>query len=200
MYKRILVATDGSTLSKKAIGSAIEILTADHEAVSFWVAGFKRVRLLIIEETLRTLEVEVNNSLTNLGLVGWQVEFDVERENKAGGVTKGFVVLVKAPGHTEPVRWEAWSGGEAQRLQLAGDLGLANLIMRQAGLYSTVEFHDEPSKHLSKAGLMDLAETLHQRAIDDGKRIFLVDHNMPEFGEFAGVITVTKGAEGSAIE
>lgn len=184
---------------QKKLNEEIAALNADHAAVEFWIGGFKRIRLFIIEEALSALEMEVNNSLTNLGLIGWQVEFDVERENRTGGLTKGFVVLVKSPGHPEPVRWEAWSGGESQRLQLAGDLGLATLIMQRAGLQNTIEFYDEPSQHLSKAGVLDLTETLYQRAVDDGKRIFLVDHNMPEFGDFAGVITVTKNEHGSEI-
>jgi DNA repair exonuclease SbcCD ATPase subunit len=179
---------------------SLQKLNAEHTATSYWVQGFKRVRLFIIEETLRALELEVNNALASLGLVDWQVEFDVERENKSGGVTKGFVVFIRCPSNPEPVRWESWSGGETQRLQLAGDFGLANLIMLQAGLTNTIEFYDEPSNHLSDEGLVDLAETLHQRASEDGKRIILVDHRMPDFGDFAGVITVTKDEEGSTIE
>ena len=181
---------------KLGLELSVDAVNADFEAISFWVAGFKRVRLFIIEETLRALEVEVNSNLTNLGLAGWQITFDVERETKAGTLSKGFMVFVKAAGATEATRAEAWSGGESQRLQLACDLGLANLIMHQAGHRGAVEFYDEPSKHLSKAGLVDLAETLHQRAVEDNKRIFLVDHNMPEFGDFAGVISVTKDAHG----
>src|SRR5262249_53537660 len=148
--------------------------------------------LFIIEETLRSLELEVNNSLASLGLVDWQVEFDIERENKSGTITKGFSVFIRCPSHPEPVRWESWSGGETQRLQLAGDFGLANLIMMQAGLTNAIEFYDEPSDHLSDEGLADLSETLHQRATTDNKCIFLVDHRMPDFGDFAGVYTVTK--------
>lgn len=177
---------------------ALKKLKDEYAAISYWIQGFKRVRLFIIEETLRSLEAEVNSCLVSLGLSGWSIEFDVERENKSGGITKGFVVLIKAPGYDHPIKWEAWSGGEAQRLTLAANLGLANLIMQQAGLQNKIEFYDEPSKHLSKAGLMDLAETLHQRAIDDQKVIFLVDHNMPEFGEFAGVIKVTKDVDGNS--
>lgn len=177
-----------------------DALTAGHEAVSFWINGFKRIRLFIIEETLKALEIEVNSNLAALGMPDWAIEFDVERENKGGGVTKGFTVLVHSPGTSSPTRWEAWSGGEAQRLQLAGDLGLANLIMQQAGLVNKVEFYDEPSKHLSQEGLLDLAETLHQRALNDGKTIYLVDHRMPDFGEFAGVIRVVKDEIGSSLE
>lgn len=170
----------------------IDLLVKHHTAVEYWVLGFKRVRLHIIEATLQQLEVEVNNSLASLGLLEWRVTFDVERENKSGGITKGFTVLVHAPNRSQPVPVEAWSGGATQRLMLAGDLGLASLIMEQAGLRGTLEFFDEPSMHLSTEGILDLAETLCQRAEDTGKRIFLIDHNNIDFGGFLGVVTVVK--------
>jgi DNA repair exonuclease SbcCD ATPase subunit len=178
--------------------SRIESTEQEHAAANFWVQGFKRVRLFIVEETLRQLELEVNNNLSNLGLTDWRIEFAVERENKSGGITKGFVVFVYAPGRDEPVRFEAWSGGATQRLRMAGDLGLANLIMIRAGLTSTIEFYDEPSRHLSAEGQLDLAETLYQRALTDKKVIFLVDHNLIDFG-FTGTLTVVKTQVGSQL-
>ena len=57
--------------------------------------------------------------------------------------------------------------------------------------------YDEPSQHLSQEGLIDLAETLAQRAENDQKRILLVDHHAIEFGGFTGVMTVTKDSDGS---
>jgi DNA repair exonuclease SbcCD ATPase subunit len=187
---------------EKRIGSLNrenEGLDEDHAAVSYWINGFKRIRLFIVEQALRQLEIEVNNNMSSLGLTDWRVEFDVERENKSGGVTKGFVVFVYAPGHSEPVRLEAWSGGETQRLRLAGSLGLANLIMEQAGLRNTIEFYDEPSRHLSQEGLLDVAETLHQRALLGHKRIFLVDHATIDFGDFANVFFIVKTPAGSRL-
>lgn len=178
----------------------ISARNADFEAVNYWVQGFKRVRLFVIDETLRTYEIEVNSSLAALGLADWEVLVDVERENKSGGVTKGFTVLVNGPEHSGPVKFESWSGGETQRLQLAGDLGLANLIMTQAGLEGKIEFYDEPSAHLSQQGLLDLAETLQQRAVSTGKRIFLIDHHTIEFGGFAGTITAVRGKKGSCFQ
>lgn len=202
-YRKILASKQGKLKALKQAQENAETELreneAKHAATSFWVSGFKRVRLFLIEETLKTYELEVNNCLASLGLDGWQVTFDIERENKSGGITKGFTVLVTAPSTTEPAKFESWSGGEAQRLQLAGDLGLANLIMLQAGLTNEIELFDEPSQHLSQAGLLDLAETLHQRAISQGKVIFLIDHHAIEFGDFADVITVVKGENGSEI-
>lgn len=187
--------TDLSTIQ-----SEIDAICKDYQAVSYWVAGFKRVRLFLIEETVKQLEIEVNNNLASLGLTDWRVEFDVERENKSGGVTKGFTVLIYAPGHKQAVRYEVWCGGETQRLRLAGDLGLANLIMERAGLSSEFEAFDEPSKHMGDEGLTDLAETLAERAENTKKVILLVDHHSIEFGGFAGTVTIVKDKNGSQIK
>ena len=169
------------------------------DETNFWVGGFKRIRLFIIEDTLKTLEIEINNCLVNLGLQDWLIELDVERENKTGGVTKGFTVLVYPPNVKRPIRWEAFSGGEAQRLKLAGNLGLANLIMHRAGLVNTIEFYDEPSQHLSPKGLYDLVETLNDRALDGGKTIFLIDHHTIEYGHFVQTFTVVMDKDGSML-
>ena len=201
----------GMLLNKRAqlkkLRASIEEITAEkhaldakHEALKFWVKGFKRIRLFIIEQAFQTLEVEVNNCLAQLGMPDWQISFDVERENKSGGITKGFVVFVQSPANTGPVRWENWSGGEIQRLELAGTLGLANLIMQANGLQNTIEFYDEPSTHLSPEGMVDLANLLHDRAHSEGKVIFIVDHAaITNFGGFEGTIEVRKDSNGSSI-
>lgn len=203
-YKKLLDDKLNSLLSTEAKLSqdlkAFEVLTSQHIATSYWSKGFKQIRLFIIEQAFQTLEIEVNNCLAQLGMVDWQVTFDVERENKKGGITKGFIVLIKSPSNPAPVRWENWSGGETQRLQLAGDLGLANLIMHQAGLQNCIEFFDEPSTHLSSQGMMALADMLHERAITEAKSIWIADHtSISNFGEFQGIITARKTKNGSDI-
>lgn len=179
---------------------SLDTLTEQHAATIFWVAGFKRLRLYVVEGSLRQLEIEVNSSLASLGLADWHIAFDIERENKAGGVTKGFTVAIQSPHNAGPVPFAAWSGGEGQLLRLAGALGLADLIMTNVGLASCVEFYDEPSSHLSQEGVLSLAETLHQRAVTQGKKIWLVDHQAINFGDFAGVTVVKKDEKGSRIE
>ncbi len=187
-------------LDEEAVASAKALkLAEEHTAISYWVTGFRRVRLFLIEETLQKLELEVNNALASLGLMDWRVEFAIERENKAGGITKGFTVQVHAPDCDTPVRLEAWSGGETQRLRLAGNLGLANLIMERAGLTGTIEFYDEPSRHMTTGGLMDLADALHYRAHNSHKRIFLVDHHLLDC-TFDGTFVAVKDSSGSRLE
>lgn len=182
----------------KSLKTVLEELKEKHEAVSYWVGGFKRLRLFVIEEAILNLEIEVNNLLVSLGLPDWKITLDVERENKSGGVTKGFSVLVHSPKTKDPVKWEAFSGGETQRLRLAGDLGLSNLIMERAGFVNTIEMLDEPSEHMSPEGIEDLVDTLHNRAVSSDRIIWLVEHSAVSFGSFAGKLISTMGKDGFA--
>jgi DNA repair exonuclease SbcCD ATPase subunit len=181
------------------VEAEINALDEDHAAVAYWSTGFKRIRLFVVEETLRKLEVEVNNCVSSLGLTDWRVEFDIERENKSGGVTKGFAVMVYPPNRKEPIRFESYAGGETQRLRLAGNLGLANLIMERAGLITQVEFYDEISQHLSAEGIDDALTTLSERASSLNRRILVIDHHTLDFGDFAGVFIMTKTSNGSSV-
>jgi len=179
--------------------SEINSLNEDLAAVSFWISGFKQLRLHIVEETLRSLEIEVNNCLEQLGLVGWTIEFDIERETKSGGISKGFNTFIKDAKGTL-VKYERLSGGEGQRARLAVTFGLSNLIMERAGFICKTEFFDELSQHLSDAGVDDMLTCLKERAINQNKQLWVVDHRSSSFSDFDGQLTVTKDTTGSRIE
>ena len=170
------------------------------QAVSFWVKGFKDIRLSIIETTLDALTVEVNNYLGALGMENWAVKFDVERETKGGSVSRGFQVFVQSPNSPsgDLVPLEAWSGGEGQRLRLAGTLGLANLILDQRGITTNLQVWDEPLYGLSGTGRDDALELFREQAHTTGKQIWLVDHRALEFG-FDRVVCINKDKAGSHI-
>lgn len=179
---------------------AIEDLDAIHAALEYWVKGFKDIRLYQIKEALVQLEIEVNSNLHALGLEGWRVGFDVERATTTGGVSKGFQVVIHSPHNEDPVPWEAWSGGESQRLRLAGTMGLANLILDSHGIESNIEVFDEPSAHLSTSGIEDLADLLYSRAHTLQKQVWLVDHRTIDYGGFSSVVTVVKDSDGSHLD
>lgn len=194
-------AHDAVDRTKEAIDALDEDLTkarARFTATHYWIAGFKRIRLLVIEEALKQLEIEVNNNLTALGLVDWSITLDIERENKSGSITKGFTVLIRSPKHDEPVRYEAFSGGETQRIRLAGDLALSTLILQRVGLTAGIELYDEPSEHMSPEGLADLVEVLYDRAETLDRKVWLVDHQSFQDGNFAGILTAVMGPEGTS--
>ena len=170
------------------------------ESLEYWAARFKDVRLWVVEQALTELEVHINNALEELGLHGYKIRFDIERPRSDGqGVIRGFQVLITTPLHSEPIPWEAWSGGETQRLRLAGAVGIADLISARRGFAANLEVWDEPTAHLSQEGIDDLLTFLSTRARTRGTQVWLVDHRTLNAGDFDGEARVVKTPVGSVI-
>lgn len=167
------------------------------DQVTYWIKAFKNIRLFVISEVLTQLELEVNNCLFRLGLKDWRIELDIDKETKSGTVRKGFTVNVFSPYNKDPVAWESWSGGETQRLKLAGTIGLSNLILARCGVESFIEIYDEPSNWLSQKGIDQMLETLASRSKEVNKQVWIIDHRSLDFGGFDGIYSVVKNSEGS---
>ncbi len=163
---------------------------------SYWVRGFKEIRLGLISETLQQLEIEVNSCVNALGLVGWELKFEVDRETKSGSIQRGFNVFVQSPHNTRLVPWEAWSGGESQRLRVATQQGLGNLIRSRTGTTFNVEFWDEPTQWMGGQGVNDLLNSLAQRAKEENRQIWIIDHRSLGYGNFDGSSGVIKTKDG----
>lgn len=168
---------------------------------SYWIRGFKDLRLQEIANALSELELEANNCLSQLGLSNWELRFDVDRETKGGSVQRGFAVTVLSPHNSRPVPWEAWSGGEAQRLRIACNMGLANLIRSRTACGLNLEVWDEPTAGLTQQGITDLLDALSERAQAEQRPIWVVDHHSLGYGGFEATCTVIKEkGTGSRIE
>jgi DNA repair exonuclease SbcCD ATPase subunit len=171
-----------------------------HYYLSYWVKGFKQIRLDEMASALRALEVEVSQALVELGLVGWDLHFSVDKVDRKGRVTKGFsvdVISPEQPGVATP--WEAWSGGEAQRLREATQMGLADLIRQRTGASINLEVWDEPTAGLNSQGIVDLLDSLASRAARERRQIWVVDHNSLGYGGFTGGAMVIKTKSGSTL-
>lgn len=177
----------------------IRTLNSDVANCEFWAEKFKEIRLWVVEQALTELEMHVNNALVELGLIGYTVRFDIEKPRADGsGVIKSFHVLISNKANSlESIPWESWSGGETQRLRLAGTIGIADLISSRHGFFPTLEFWDEPTAHLSQEGIEDLLVFLGTRAKTRNKQVWLVDHRSLNAGDFDGVITIVKDEDGS---
>lgn len=169
------------------------------EQASYWVRSFKDVRLFEINDVLTSLKIEINSYLADLGMENWSIRFDIERETNKGAIARGFRIMVDSGVGSDGVKpWEAWSGGEGQRLRLAGTLALSNLILRQFNRTSNFQIWDEPFKWLSGSGKDDMLNLLQEVAHSEGKLIFVIDHNSANFG-FDGSIKIVKDSKGSRI-
>lgn len=195
ILKEIQQSISDNKMKLKTSQKDLHEIMKEAESCKFWTGEFKSMRLKLIEMVLDQLTIEVNNSLIDLGLIGWEVSFETERSTVVGGVTKGTFLSVKSPLKEKVVPWEAWSGGESQRLRIAGTMGLANLVKDSANVRPNVMFWDEPSNHLGGAGLEDLISYLSSKTSSLGPngQIYLVDHRvLSESGDFTGSILIQK--------
>jgi DNA repair exonuclease SbcCD ATPase subunit len=167
--------------------------------VQFWIKGFKDVRLHVLNEVLQELEITTNSMLEDVGLIDWEVRYDVEKETKSGTVQRGLNVCILSPGNKGAVRWESFSGGEGQRLRLVSALALSEVLLNHAGVNPDLEILDEPTRHLSGEGVHDICDYLAERAQGLGKTIFLIDHMAVESTRFDSVLSVVKTKRGSEL-
>lgn len=180
--------------------ATLKVLAQEVVDTEFWISSFKDIRLWIIKQAITELEFHVNNNLEELGLWGYKIRFDIERAKQDGsGVMKGFHVFVTSPHSDDPIAWESWSGGETQRLRLAGTLGLSDMICERSGFQPSCEFWDEPTTHLSQEGIGDLLALLAARARLRKRQVFLVDHRSLDAGDFDDQIVIRKDEDGSHI-
>lgn len=182
---------------KRWVTERLDDLQGRYNLLQMWVRWFKEIRLAQIGDALRELEVEVNSCCNELGLVGWELLFDIDRETKKGSIQRGFSATVRSPHNERPVPWEAWSGGESQRLRVAGQQGLADLIRARSQTPFDLEVWDEPTQWMSEEGVLDLLNSLEERAKRQRRQIWIVDHRSLGYGGFNGTVGVIKTQEGS---
>lgn len=192
-----LLATESE---QAAVADKLHQHERQFEQYKYWATGFKEIRLKLIDDVLLELEVAANRHAEELGLRGWRVQFATERETQAGTISRGFTTLLWPPDFAEPVPWESYSGGEAQRWQLAAAFALAEVLLGRGGVVPNIEVLDEPTQHLSQQGIDDLLAHLNDRAVELGRAIYFIDHRALDRGSFAGVLTVVKDAEGSHLQ
>lgn len=166
----------------------------------FWSREFKLVKLYILDQVLKHLELEVNEALEHLGLLGWTIKVSTDRATKSGTIQKKLHFFIYSPTHRKARTIEEFSGGERQRLRIAVQLGLANLILARKGVQVNVQVFDEPTAWLSATGVEDLLTTLQQWAEDQRRTVWLLDHRSISFGGFAARYSVQFDENGSLFE
>lgn len=172
---------------KKALAAVKE-----NEAVRLrnaqWKAGFKEIKLMVIDSLVDTLSVLTTSYASSLGL-DCEAVFAVDRETKSGTTVKGINITVDGID-----RFESWSGGEGQRLRLAASLALGTILLNDAGIDLPFRVLDEPSAHLSPEGLKELSAFLTEHGEREGLAVYLVDQR-PVTG-VTSTLTVTRSVAG----
>lgn len=177
----------GLTDNHKTVTAQAKLLQEATNDLNFWKKQFPQIRVWAITLVTDQFNLMVQRHLRALGLPGWELRLVPSTTR----VQQRLDVEVKMPGDEDFGPLGQASGGEHQRLLIAGQLTLAELVSTSWG----IEYWDEPSSYLSGSGLEDLMYCLKEHAHYCRKQVFVVDHTMTDFA-FDGILRLSKGPEG----
>lgn len=181
-------------------GAQVSHKTKDVGIAEYWMGAFKEIRLDLIDQVLAELSLAATRHAEALGLSGWQIGFATERENKSGSLSASFQTLLYPDGQDTAVRFESYSGGESQRLQLAIAFALSEIVLARAGVTLNLEALDEPTRGLSAEGVEALLEHLRDRAQSLRRTCFVIEHHSLLSGNFDETMMIVKTERGSEIQ
>jgi DNA repair exonuclease SbcCD ATPase subunit len=177
---------------KHELESKIIELKTKYDIAFFWIKGFKDIKLSLVKDALEELTLYIQNNLIRIGLEDWKVTIDIDRELTTGDIKSEFTVYIQSPTSPELVPFECWSGGEGQRLKIAGTMGLQDLITSRFGFDSNIEIWDEATAWMSNEGINDLMDILKERADELDKKLFTIDNrDLYTYGRFSDTIKLS---------
>jgi len=146
------------------LSSKRDEVSAERETYSFWTTGFRQVKMLMLNDLLRSYEKQFDMflNLFTSGNAGVKVNFTDT------GID--FIFLYKG----REVRFDSYSSGMKQLLRLSSAFALQNLLHARTGVPLTLLILDEPCVNLSYRERHRVVDYLMQ--LKDTRQIFLVDH------------------------
>jgi hypothetical protein len=76
---------------------------------------------------------------------------------------------------------------------------LSEVLLSRAGIEPDIEIYDEITNYISSEGIDDVMEFLKERAIELGRKIYLIDHHIG-VGDFTDVVEIIKDETGIGIK
>lgn len=198
----------GRTLAKidqiKAAEVEIGALAAEREAIhremrlcATLADAYQKIPVLIMENAIPLLEQEANAVLSRVSSSGMTIRLDTQKTLKSrDGLAETLDIVVRDVFGERP--YEAYSGGERFRLDLALRIGLSKLLANRAGARLETLVIDEGLGSLDDDGLNQLRECLGALQ-QEFKLVLVVTHVDAMKHTFPHQIVITKDSAGSSV-
>ena len=158
--------------------------------------GKKGIQAMIIETVVPEVQDEANALLDRMPGNTMRVEFQTQRDSKAGDTIETLEVIIRD--EIGARRYEMYSGGEAFRVNFAIRVALSKLLARRAGAHLQLLVVDEGFGTQDARGREGLVEAI--RSIEpDFSTILVISHLSDIKDEFPTRIDVVKGVDGSLV-
>lgn len=160
--------------------------------------AYGRIPVLILESAVPALEQETNRILAKVSRAGMTVRIETQKALKSrDGLAETLDIIVRDV-HGER-RYEAYSGGEQFRLNLALRIGLSKLLAHRAGATLDTLVIDEGLGSLDPDALAQVRACLSALQ-EEFPLLLVVTHVEAMVDTFPTEIVVSGGTGGSTIE
>jgi exonuclease SbcC len=165
----------------------------------FWGTGFsnKGIKSYIFDQIVPELTIRTNKYISSLTNSDITVNFDTQRENKSGGLSERFTIIIADKQGERP--YNAWSGGEKKRISVAIDLALADIISLKSSKFWNLTVFDEIFDGLDEEG-KDMMMYLLEDIMKERKRVIIISHDATMKGVIDNRVVVIKKNGVSRIE
>ena len=161
------------------------------------IEAYARIPVLILESAMPALEQETNRILAKVSRAGMTIRIDTQKALKSrDGLAESLEVVVRDV-HGER-RYEAYSGGEQFRLNLAMRIGLSKLLAHRAGATLDTLVLDEGLGSLDPDALGQVRECLSALQ-EEFPLILIVTHVDAMKDTFPDQIHAEAGQNGSTL-
>jgi DNA repair protein SbcC/Rad50 len=159
--------------------------------------GKKGVQAMLIDTAIPQIEDEANRLLGRMTDGQMHLSLDTQRDTKKGDTVETLEIRIADPLGTRA--YDAFSGGEAMRVNFAVRIALSRLLARRAGARLETLVIDEGFGTLDALGRERMVEAITS-VQDDFKRIIVITHLDELKDRFPATIEVTKTPAGSRWE
>jgi exonuclease SbcC len=151
---------------------------------NYWVHGFgdDGIRAFIIDEILPALNARIN----------YWLQFLIENKIKLVFDNKFDVTIERNPSDGDPFVYNATSGGERRRINLAISQAFSHVMMLSSGVVPSLCSLDEVALNVDLPGVHGIYAMINELAKD--RQIFVTTHdpNLTDLLNSCDVITVVK--------
>ena len=158
--------------------------------------GKRGLQAMIIENAIPEIEDEANRLLAQMTDGRMHVQFETQRDTKAGNVIETLDIKISDELGTRS--YALYSGGESFRVNFAIRIALSKLLARRAGARLQTLVIDEGFGTQDAQGRERLVEAINSIK-DDFERILVITHIEELKDAFPVRIDVVKTARGSQV-
>lgn len=173
-----------------------KMMEDEYAYFSWWAEHYPKLRVMLFDENVDRLEEIANTKLSHYSSQ-LDIEIKTERETQSGNVRDEINILIHTPQGT--ISYEAYGGGERQKLKMALSFALSELISEKSGKeYNLIAF-DEPNDGLDRLG-KDTNAQMFLNLADAGKTVLVIEHDDYFADYIPNTVTVVKENSRSTIQ